>query len=162
MRLAGIVSESVVDGPGIRLVYFLQGCKHNCKGCHNPETHDFNGGLTYSIQQMQDIYNQQGICDGVTFSGGDPMEQADELLVFVKWLSERNVNMVCYTGYTFDEILTNGTEAQKELLKYFDWLIDGRFVLKQRTLSLRFRGSSNQRIVLSKQSIIENKIVVLE
>lgn len=152
LRLAGIVEESVVDGPGVRLVYFLQGCKHNCKGCQNPETHDFNGGKEYTIEQLKDVFLKQGICDGVTFSGGDPMEQADELLSFAEWLSTRGVHIVCYTGYTYEELCNYGSTAQRELLNYIDWLIDGRFVLSERTLSLKFRGSRNQRIVLPKQS----------
>lgn len=162
MRLAGIVEESVVDGPGIRLVYFMQGCKHNCRGCHNPQTHNPDGGSEYVIEDLKNAYLNNTLCDGVTFSGGDPMLQADELLPLIKWFAERHVHIIMYTGFTYEEIISTGSESQREILHYIDWLIDGRYVDTLRSMSVKYRGSSNQRIILTKETEKSGKLNLLD
>lgn len=162
IRLSGVEHESIVDGPGIRLVYFMQGCKHDCKGCHNPQTHSFTGGKEVSISEMYQIYKNEILCSGVTLSGGDPMEQADALLTFVKLLKSEGVNIICYTGYTWEYLQQYGTAGQKALLEYIDVLIDGPFILEKRTLNLKYRGSSNQRLIDVQTSLKTKTVQTIE
>lgn len=153
IRVAGIVKESVVDGPGIRYVIFAQGCKHGCKGCHNPETHDFNGGKLLNADLIvEDIVRNKNI-DGVTFSGGDPFFQPEEFCYISKKLKEKGINVIAYTGFTFEDIFRDSRRSK--LLKNIDTLIDGSFLLEKKTYKLPFRGSSNQRIINVKQSLLK-------
>ena len=147
MRVFGLVQDSIVDGPGIRFVVFAQGCPHHCPGCHNPGSHDPNGGeeltLEYIITQML----SNPLTDGLTLSGGEPFEQADDCLSLAKAARGAGLNVWAYTGYTFEHIRDHGSEAQKALLQELNVLVDGRFILEQRTLTLPWRGSDNQRII---------------
>lgn len=149
LRIAGVEKESVVDGPGLRYVIFVQGCEHNCPGCHNPETHDQNGGRMVSLTELaEDIYNRK-LLTGVTFSGGEPFLQAKPLALLAQELKKKNYHIVTYTGYLFEELLAMSALKPEmwELLKLTDWLIDGPFMLGRRDLNLPYRGSSNQRII---------------
>lgn len=152
IRLAGITTDSIVDGPGIRVVIFAQGCPHACEGCQNPQTHAFEAGVTWSVKQILEKIHQNPLAKGVTFSGGEPFCQAQAFLYLAKVLKQEGYEIACYTGYCFEELL-QGEPAQQELLKYLDILIDGRFILSQKNLELRFRGSSNQRILDLPQSL---------
>lgn len=154
IRLAGIVRESIVDGPGIRFVVFTQGCKHNCKGCHNPETHDLNGGYETDTEKILDEIKKNPLLKGVTFSGGDPFLQAYPLSLLAKEVHRLNLDVVVYTGYTYEQLLAGSNEHPdwEDLLKETDILIDGPFILEKRDLRLQFRGSSNQRIICIKKS----------
>ncbi len=145
LRIAGIVEESIVDGPGIRLVVFTQGCKHNCLGCHNPETHSFNGGKIIDIDSIIEMVKSNPLLDGITLSGGEPFEQVKACSYLAKKIKELGLSVVTYTGYTFEEILKN--EDLRELLLYTDILIDGKFDITKKSLNLQFRGSANQRII---------------
>ncbi|HEY8362091.1 MAG TPA: anaerobic ribonucleoside-triphosphate reductase activating protein [Tissierellaceae bacterium] len=145
LRIAGIVEESIVDGPGIRLVVFTQGCKHNCVGCHNPETHSFTGGKLVDIDSIVEMVKSNPLLDGITLSGGEPFEQVKECTYLAKKIKELGLSVVTYTGYTFEEILKD--ERLRELLLYTDILIDGKFDITKKSLDLQFRGSSNQRII---------------
>lgn len=149
IRLAGIIRESIVDGPGIRFVVFTQGCKHNCKGCHNPETHDLNGGYETDTDKILEEIKKNPLLKGVTFSGGDPFLQAYPLSLLAKEIHKLNLDVVVYTGYTYEQLLTGFDEHPdwKDLLKETDILIDGPFILEKRDLGLQFRGSGNQRII---------------
>ena len=149
IRLAGIVRESIVDGPGIRFVVFTQGCKHNCKGCHNPGTHDLNGGYESSTENIIAEIKKNPLLRGVTFSGGDPFLQPEPLVIIAKEVHALKMDVVTYTGYTYEQILSRAkcNSAWEQLLKETDILIDGPFILEQRDLSLQFRGSKNQRII---------------
>ena len=149
IRLAGIIRESIVDGPGIRFVVFTQGCKHNCKGCHNPETHDLNGGYETDTDKILEEIKKNPLLKGVTFSGGDPFLQAYPLSLLAKEIHKLNLDVVVYTGYTYEQLLTGFDEHPdwKDLLKETDILIDGPFILEKRDLRLQFRGSGNQRII---------------
>lgn len=145
IRIAGIIEESIVDGPGIRMVVFTQGCKHNCKGCHNPETHSFQGGSIVDIDHIVSRAKTNPLLDGITLSGGEPFEQSMECSVLAKKIKEIGLNVVTYTGYTFEEIMKN--ENFRDLLFQTDILIDGKFEVDNKNLMLKFRGSSNQRII---------------
>ncbi len=149
IRIAGIVRESIVDGPGIRFTVFCQGCPHACEGCHNPETHDFAGGKDVSIERLLEEIDKDPLLAGVTFSGGEPFCQPEAFAQLGKKVKERNLNVTVFSGYTLDELQKMGIQnsAVSELLDLTDILIDGRYVKELRDLTLQFRGSSNQRII---------------
>lgn len=160
LDLAGIVNDSIVDGPGIRMTVFAQGCPHHCQGCHNPETWQFGCGTPMEEERIADIVGTNPLCRGVTFSGGEPFAQAEGFTKLAKLLKSRGYEVASYSGYTFEE-LTKGTEAQQELLKSIDVLIDGRFELGQRSLEIAFRGSKNQRIIDVQKSLTAGKPVCI-
>lgn len=151
IRIAGIEEESIVDGPGIRMVIFAQGCKHNCIGCHNPESHSFNGGELMDVEEIINRIKENPLLDGITLSGGEPFEQAEECGVLAKKVKELGLNVITYTGYTFEEVLTK--EKFTKLLIQTDTLIDGKFDIEQKSLMLKFRGSKNQRVIDVKKFI---------
>lgn len=146
LELAGIVTDSIVDGPGIRTCVFCQGCPHHCEGCHNPETWDFSCGTPMEEERILEIVRSNPLCRGVTFSGGEPFAQAEGFAKLASLLKNAGYEVASYTGYTFEQLLA-GTPAQRELLDAIDVLIDGPFVLAERSLQLPFRGSRNQRIL---------------
>ena len=158
LELSGIVSDSIVDGPGIRTAIFSQGCPHHCPGCHNPETWEFGCGTVLPVEAVVEIVESNPLCRGVTFSGGEPFAQAAAFAKLAKLLKENGYEVASYSGYTFEELL-NGSDAQKELLSSIDVLIDGRFVMAQKSLEIAFRGSRNQRILDVKKSLAEGKAV---
>ena len=164
IRIAGVVKESIVDGPGLRYVIFTQGCNHKCEGCHNPQTHDFNGGYEESIENFLNDINENPLLKGVTLSGGEPFEQAVVICVLCDMLKEKNLDIVTYTGYTFEELLKGANKKNQwfSLLERTDILIDGRFVLSKRSLALPFRGSSNQRIIECKESLKNKKVAEMK
>ncbi len=155
LELAAIVTDSIVDGPGIRTCIFCQGCPHHCEGCHNPETWEFGTGTPMDEEQVLEIVKSNPLCRGVTFSGGEPFAQAEGFAELAVLLKEAGYEVASYTGYTFEQLL-RGTKAQQELLKSLDVLIDGPFVLAQRSLQLAFRGSRNQRILDVPKSLAAN------
>lgn len=157
LRIAGLSKESVVDGPGIRYVIFAQGCLHNCRGCHNPNTHPIDGGYLVELDEIyNDIINNKFI-DGVTFSGGDPFVQIDAFIELAKRLKKHNINIMCYTGYIYEDIIKH--EKYKEILNYLDTLVDGKFILERKTLKKPYVGSDNQRIIDVQKSLKQNKII---
>lgn len=162
IRLAGpIESDSIVDGEGIRTVIWTQGCVHNCYGCHNPETHAFDGGTVTDTSEIIHILDQLKGQDGITLSGGDPMCQVDACLEIAKYAKTIGLNVWCYTGYTFEQLLKMSETKPNllELLKQIDMLVDGKFILEQKSLEVKFRGSKNQRIVDVKKSLEEHRVV---
>lgn len=161
IRIAGKVDDSIVDGPGIRYTIFFQGCPHHCPGCHNPETHDFNGGHFEEIEDIVKEIKKNPLLLGVTISGGEPFSQKEELLTLVKEIRKTNLNIMVYTGYTF-EYLINLDSVTKEILSNIDYLVDGPFILKERDLELIFRGSRNQRYIDVKKTLKENKIILVD
>ena len=164
IRLSGISYESLVNGPGLRRVFFSQGCNHNCKGCFNPETHDFSGGEEKNINELiEDVYKNPMI-KGITFSGGDPFERAEEFAYMAKAFKEKNLNIWSYTGYTFEYILDNLEKRSgwKDLINNLDVLVDGRFEEDKAVDGLRFRGSTNQRIIDVKESLKNGYIITLD
>lgn len=159
LYLAGIAGDSIVDGPGIRTTFFAQGCPHHCEGCHNPETWDFSGGTEMDEEALVEIVKANPLCRGVTFSGGEPFSQAEGFARLAKLLKGRGYEVASYTGYTFEALLT-GTNAQKTLLKSLDILIDGPFLMAERSLELNFRGSRNQRIINVQKSLEKGEVVM--
>lgn len=155
MRISGIISESIVDGPGIRFVVFAQGCKHHCKGCHNPSTFDLNGGFAIEIDSIINEIKKNPLLKGVTFSGGEPFLQAEAFTELAKKCHELGLDVISYTGYTFEN-LVSGFDTHpdwKSLLQNIDILIDGPFIEEKKSLLLKFIGSSNQRILNAKLSM---------
>ena len=146
LKLSGIVEDSIVDGPGIRVTVFCQGCPHHCPGCHNPETWSFEGGTEMEEETILSIVRSNPLCRGVTFSGGEPFAQAVGYAKLARLLKENGYEVASYSGYTFEQLL-NGTPAQKALLETIDILIDGPFILAEKSLEIAFRGSRNQRIL---------------
>ena len=158
LDVSGIVSDSIVDGPGIRTTIFSQGCPHHCPGCHNPETWAFGCGTQVPVEALVEIVESNPLCRGVTFSGGEPFAQAAAFAKLAKLLTAKGYEVASYSGFTFEELL-RGSEAQKALLQSIDILIDGRFVLAQKSLEIAFRGSRNQRILDVKKSLAEGRAV---
>ena len=158
LDLSGIVSDSIVDGPGIRTTIFSQGCPHHCPGCHNPETWSFSTGTQIPVEAVVDIVRQNPLCRGVTFSGGEPFAQPEAFAKLARLLKQQGYEVASYSGYTFEELLS-GTDAQKELLSAIDILIDGPFLLAEKSLEIAFRGSRNQRILDVKNSLEAGKAV---
>jgi anaerobic ribonucleoside-triphosphate reductase activating protein len=148
IRLAGIIENSINNGEGIRKVIFAQGCKHHCKGCFNPSTHDFNGGYECDTDKIIERINNDYMIDGVTFSGGDPFEQAEAFAEIAKNINPE-LNIWCYTGYTLQEIIDKANEKPEwvDLLTHIDVLVDGKFEEDKKDRNLKFKGSSNQNII---------------
>jgi anaerobic ribonucleoside-triphosphate reductase activating protein len=164
LRIAGIVPESVVDGPGFRYTVFTQGCRHNCPGCHNPQTHDFGGGHLVDTDDLLAEMLEDPLIKGMTFSGGDPFEQPAPLADLARKAHGKGKDIMVYTGYTFEQLLERAKEdpATDALLRQTDILIDGPFILAQRNLELRFRGSDNQRVIDVPKSLECGEIVTFE
>lgn len=163
LRIAGTVNDSIVDGEGIRFTIFTQGCPHHCEGCHNPQTHDFNGGTVVNTDGLLEKIKENPLLDGVTFSGGEPFCQARELAVLGKKIKSLGLDITTYTGYTFEELYTNRDKNHwDELLAVTDILIDGRFVPKLKDWTIKFRGSSNQRYIDCQESLKEGRAVEAE
>ena len=158
LDLSGIVSDSIVDGPGIRTTVFSQGCPHHCPGCHNPETWDFGCGTKVPVEAIMDIVKSNPLCRGVTFSGGEPFAQAAGFAKLAELLKEKGYEVASYSGYTFEELL-EGSDDQKELLSSIDILIDGPFLMAEKSLEIAFRGSRNQRILDVKKSLAAGQAV---
>ncbi|MDR0391688.1 MAG: anaerobic ribonucleoside-triphosphate reductase activating protein [Planctomycetaceae bacterium] len=148
IRISGFAKESVVDGPGIRFVIFAQGCQRGCPDCHNPQTHDLDGGEEITVDEILAMIDSNPMLDGVTFSGGEPFLQAKEFAELAGYCRNRNLSVVVYTGFYYEELLANSNNKDwQELLKQTDILIDGPFENEKRTTEFAFRGSSNQRLL---------------
>ena len=158
LDLSGIVGDSIVDGPGIRTTIFSQGCPHHCPGCHNPETWEFGCGTQVPVEDLVDVVRSNPLCRGVTFSGGEPFARAAGFARLARLLKEKGYEVASYSGYTFEELLT-GSEDQKALLAAIDILIDGPFLMAEKSLEIAFRGSRNQRILDVRKSLAEGKAV---
>ncbi len=159
LRVAGFVKESTVDGPGFRYTIFTQGCPHHCKGCHNPETHSFEGGKLVNIDNIAKDISKNPLLRGVTISGGDPFMQARVVANLIDKLDKRLTVMV-YTGFEYEYLVENANDENGylELLKRTDVLIDGKFEENLKTFSVPFRGSSNQRAINAKESLEKKHI----
>ena len=164
IRLAAdLQSDSIVDGPGLRAVLWTQGCAHHCKGCQNPQTWDFEGGGLVPVSAVLEEIDKLEYHTGLTLSGGDPMYQVEPCLEIVKYAKKKGLNIWVYTGFTYEEIMKMNEKKPiyKEFLKEIDVLVDGRFILEKRNLSLLFRGSENQRLIDVQKTLKEDKIVLL-
>ena len=160
LRYADIINDSVVDGPGIRTVVFLQGCPRHCPGCHNPSTLDPNGGQEISERALAKMI-LRALTDqhaGLTLSGGDPMLQHKELVEVLSFVKKRlpNLNIWAYTGYLFEEI------KHYPIMAYLDVIVDGPFIQSQKALDLVYCGSANQRLIDVKKSLETDQTKILE
>ena len=160
LRLSGVISDSIVDGKGIRMTVFVQGCPHHCPGCHNPQTHDFSGGYEDTVERLIQKFKEDPLQCGVTLSGGEPFCQAEALSVLASEVKALGKNVWVYSGYTFEELVSGTIPFARELLSYCDVLVDGRFLMEQRNLTLPFRGSENQRLIDVQASLEQNKPVL--
>ena len=158
LNLSGLISDSIVDGPGIRTTIFSQGCPHHCPGCHNPETWDFGCGTDVEEERLVEIVRSNPLCRGVTFSGGEPFAQAAGFAKLAKLLKAKGYEVASYTGYTFEALLA-GSAEQRQLLETIDVLIDGPFLQAQKSLEIAFRGSKNQRILDVPKSLAAGEAV---
>ena len=147
IRVCGIERESIVDGPGFRYVLFVQGCPHRCPGCHNPESHDFEGGTDMTAEEVFSDIMKNPHLRGVTFSGGEPFEQVPALLKLAGMIKEAGLSLMSYSGYTLEELRGRQDAETDELLGMLDILVDGRYVESLRNLTLIYRGSENQRVI---------------
>lgn len=156
LRLAGTLTDSIVDGPGIRLSIYVQGCPHRCPGCHNPETHDPSGGYEAEIEEVAALISSHrpGI-DGVTISGGEPFEQPGPLADLASGVLEQGLDLVIYSGYRFEDLLARSRHDldTRRLLEAGWLLVDGPFMREEKDCNLPFRGSRNQRLVDLKASL---------
>lgn len=159
MNIAGIIHESLNDGEGIRTVIFISGCKHNCYNCQNQRLFNFHYGKSFNKSMQDYLINYiktDPLIDGITLSGGDPVYSAKELIPFLqrvkKECPEKDIWM--YTGFSYEKI------KNEEILKYIDILVDGQFVDSLKDLTLKFRGSSNQRIIDVQKSLQQNKVIL--
>lgn len=165
IRLAAPLQyDSVVDGEGIRIVIWTQGCSHNCKGCHNPETHDFNSGVLVDVNDIKKEISEITFQDGITLSGGDPFMQPEACLEIASFAKKIGLNVWAYSGFTFEQLklLSKTKPVILELLKNIDVLIDGKFILEEKSYDVPYRGSKNQRIIDVVKSLSENETVLVE
>ena len=150
-----------MDGPGMRFVVFAQGCPHRCKGCHNPQTHDFEGGNEITIDRLLEEIDKDPMLQGVTFSGGEPFCQPESFSALADEIKKRGLGVIAYSGWTFEELVQKSENEPfvMDLLKKCDLLIDGRFEIEKKSLSLLFRGSSNQRIVDVGKTLADGSVI---
>lgn len=148
IRVAGMIEESIVDGPGLRFVLFTQGCEHNCEGCHNPETHDKLAGNLVDISEIVKAYQNSG-ASGITISGGEPFLQGEALSLLGNEIHRLGGDVITYTGYEYRRLqeIQRIHPAVKMLLDVTDLLIDGPFIMAKRTLDRPFMGSTNQKLI---------------
>jgi anaerobic ribonucleoside-triphosphate reductase activating protein len=161
MRIAGLVQDSIVDGPGLRFTIFTQGCPHRCEGCHNPETHDPDGGREITVAEVIRQLLSNPLTDGITLSGGEPFLQAGDCAQIAEAAKKAGLNVWTYTGYTFEQLFNLSDPDIRRLLSLTDVLVDGPFVLAERSLSIKWRGSKNQRLIDVRRSLETGKAVEL-
>lgn len=164
IRLAApLQSDSVVDGFGVRTVIWTQGCSHNCPFCHNPSTHSFDGGALFNIEDIFEEMDNLVGQDGITLSGGDPLFQIEAVCEIAKYAKKIGLNVWCYTGFTYEQIIDMSKNNPKylEFLNYLDVLVDGKFEIEKRNFSLLFRGSSNQRLINMPETLKNKKIILI-
>ncbi len=165
IRLASkLQKDSIVDGEGIRAVIWTQGCPHHCHNCHNPETWDYNGGFLVDVEELKKEINTLDDEIGVTFSGGDPFEQSKACYELAKYIHSIKLNVWCYTGYTYEQLLKKGEKEQSilDFLNEIDVLVDGPFIEKLKSFEIKFRGSKNQRLIKVKESLKKGKVILLD
>ena len=159
IRLAGLANDSITDGPGLRYCVFVQGCPLRCEDCHNPQFQDFEGGNLCDTDMILQEIRRNPLLSGVTFSGGEPMCQADALAELARECAQAGLEVAVFTGYTFEDLLKEGDPDRIRLLEQADVLVDGPFVSSLKSLDIGFRGSSNQRILNLHESMAQQRAV---
>lgn len=161
LQIGGFLDNSLVNGDGIRFIIFVSGCLHNCDLCQNEFMQDFNYGDSTSIDDiLKKIKSNMPIIKGVTFSGGEPFESSAPLLRLSEQVRSLGLNIWCYSGYTYDELMQSEDSSKLRLLKSIDVLIDGKFDKTLKEGASKYTGSSNQRIIDVQKSILENQIII--
>lgn len=161
INLAGVVRESITDGPGIRFAVFCQGCTHHCPGCHNEETWAIGAGKDVTIDKIMEEIKKDPLLSGVTFSGGEPFLQAEGFLELARRIKrETKLNIMIFTGFLIEELYETNDESINELISMSDYIVDGKFDIDRKDLTLKYRGSSNQRIIDVKESIKNHKLML--
>lgn len=160
MRIANTVSDSIVDGPGLRFTVFTQGCPHHCPGCHNPNTHDPAGGQEVKVAELAEKMTANPLTDGLTLSGGEPFDQAQACAALAELAKESGLNVWTYTGYTWEKLLEGGDPGVLALLAHTDVLVDGPFVEGLKSYDALFRGSTNQRLIDVPKSLAAGQVVL--
>jgi len=166
LRLASeLTYDSIVDGPGLRMVIWTQGCIHNCYKCHNPQTHKLEGGIMVDTDYVIKEVKKLKLHKGITLSGGEPFLQPKSLSLIAKSAQLENLDVWCYTGFEFEYLINKENPLymqNKNLLQYIDILVDGKFVYEKKDVTLKFRGSSNQRVIDVKRSQEVNQVILKE
>lgn len=162
MRIAGMKHESDTHGPGLRFVVSLQGCEHKCPGCYNPNAQDTAGGVDFPAEELMDQMLSNPLTGGLSLTGGEPFSQAANCTALARAARKAGLNVWCWTGYTFEALLSSGTDTQRELLQEIDVLIDGPFVLEEWTQELPWRSSRNQRLIQVQESLSLGKTILLQ
>lgn len=154
MRLYGLVGDSIVDGPGFRVTVFVQGCPHHCPGCHNPESHDPAGGKLWTLDEIEARFTGNPLLDGITLSGGEPFDQPAACAEVARRAHQKGLNVWTFTGYLYEDLLEKAAADEDigALLAQTDVLVDGPFLLDQRSLDLLYKGSRNQRLIHMQQT----------
>ena len=160
LQIAGIVNDSIVDGEGIRLTVFTQGCPRRCLGCHNPATQPLTGGHFIDVTEVIELMDKNPLLTGVTLSGGEPFIQPEPLTLIARAAHERLLDVWSYSGYTLEELQALKNPAVDELLAEVDILVDGEYIESQRDLTLSFRGSRNQRVIDLKESRRKGSLIL--
>lgn len=160
MRIANTVSDSIVDGPGLRFTVFTQGCPHDCPGCHNPETHSLAGGQVVTVAELVEQMLANPLTAGLTLSGGDPFLQGGECAALARAAHEKGLNVWTYTGYTYEKLLEIGEPDGLALLDATDVLVDGPFLLAKKSYEAKFRGSTNQRLIDMNKTRAAGKVIL--
>ena len=162
--MSGITYESLVDGPGIRVVVFAQGCEMACANCHNPESLDKAGGRQYTVHEVMRLVKKPGPgkrrVRGITFSGGEPFLQAVDFAAVAMDAKQNGWDVVTFTGYTYEELAARENDpGVQDLLAHTDYLIDGAYVHELRDINLKFRGSTNQRLIDMEKTRLAGEVV---
>lgn len=157
MQIANYVQDSIVDGPGLRFTLFVQGCPHHCPGCHNPQTHDFDGGKTVSVEEVIKALMSNPLTDGLTLSGGEPFMQPDDCAEIAEAAKRKGLSVWAYSGWTFEQLLKDERPGVLRLLKSCDVLVDGPFVEAEKSYSCKWRGSRNQRLIDVQAGLLSGK-----
>ena len=162
IRLYGLVTDSIVDGPGFRTAIFVQGCPYHCEGCHNPDSQPFEGGTVWPLDDVEKKFSNNPLLSGITLSGGEPAEQAAPCAELARRAHQKGLNVWTYTGSTLEKLTERAQtdDALKQLLAETDVLVDGPFILAQRSLELDFCGSKNQRLIDMNETRHQGKLVL--
>lgn len=161
MRMYGLEQNSYVDGPGIRMAIFFQGCLHKCEGCHNPGSWPMYGGDKVDTNDLMKKMANDPLLDGITLSGGEPFLQPQPALALARFARQRGLSVWCYTGYTFEQI-SEWQDNRKTLLQNIDVLVDGPFKLEEKSLDIPWRGSRNQRLIDVQKSLEKGEVVLYD
>ena len=154
IRLFGLVTDSIVDGPGFRVSIFTQGCPHHCEGCHNPGSHDPAAGKEWTLDEVEKKFTGNPLLDGITLTGGEPFQQPAACAELARRAHQKGLNVWSYSGYTYEKLreMARGDEGVNALLSEIDVLVDGPFRLNERSLELLYCGSKNQRLIDMKKT----------